>query len=114
MRGCQSVTETKRTTYFCASVCPSSSTADRLTEMKADGFSVQQLAMRDHESCNSLLVLLLVYRRGNNERVEGLKIRIGCKRCTIAQHCLVPAFANVRCCPFGYFARLTFGGSIND
>ena len=32
----------------------------------------------------------------------------------LSQHCFVPAFANLRCCPFGYFARLTFGGSIND
>jgi hypothetical protein len=43
MRGCQSVIETKRSTYFCASVCPSSSTADRLTEMKADGLAFSSL-----------------------------------------------------------------------
>ena len=33
------VTETKRSTYFCASVLPSSNTADRLTDMKAEGLA---------------------------------------------------------------------------
>jgi hypothetical protein len=65
--------------------------------------------MRDREGCDRLLVLLLMYRRGNNERVEALQIRIGCKRRAIAQSRLVPTFANTRCCPFGYFSRLPFG-----
>ena len=42
--------------------------------------------MRDHEGCNCLFGLLLVHRRGNNERMEGLKIRIRCKRCTYRAH----------------------------
>jgi hypothetical protein len=56
----------------------------------------------------------LVDRRGNNERVEGLKIQTRCESCAIAQVDLVPALANVRCRPFGNFPRLPFGRSINN
>jgi hypothetical protein len=68
--------------------------------------------MRGREVCDGVLMALLVDRRGKYERVEGLKTRTRCEPCAIAQLYLVPALANVRCCPFGYFARLTFGGSI--
>src|SRR4026207_1636955 len=70
--------------------------------------------MRAREVCDGVLMALLVDRRGNNERVEGLKTRTRCEPCAIAQLDLVPAFANVRCRPFGYFPRLPFGRSIKN
>src|SRR3990170_909393 len=70
--------------------------------------------MRDHEVYDCLLMVLLVDRRGDNERVVGFKIQIGFERCTITLFGLVPALANVRCRPFGNFSRLPFGRSINN
>jgi hypothetical protein len=59
-------------------------------------------------------MVLLVDRRGDNERVVGFKIQIGFERCTIMLFGLVPALANVRCRPFGNFSRLPFGRSISN
>ena len=70
--------------------------------------------MRGREVCDGVLMALLVDRRGNNERVERLKIRTRCEPCAIAQLDLVPPLANVRCRPFGNFPRLPFGRSINN
>src|SRR6476661_6194302 len=70
--------------------------------------------MRAREVCDGVLMALLVDRRGNNERVEGRKIRTRCEPCAIAQLDLVPALATMRCRPFGNFPRLPFGRSINN
>ena len=43
MCGCHPVSETKPSTYFCASVLPPSKTADRLTDMKAEGLVFRSL-----------------------------------------------------------------------
>ena len=70
--------------------------------------------MREREVCDGFLVVLLVDRRGNNERVKRFKIRPRCEPCAIVHLDLVPALANVRCRPFGNFPRLPFGRSINN
>ena len=70
--------------------------------------------MREHEVCDGFLMVLLVDRRGNNERVEGSELQIGCERCAIKQLDLVPALANMRCRPCGNFPRLPFGRSIDN
>ena len=49
--------------------------------------------MRHHKGRDRFLVLLLVHRGGNNERVEGLHIPVGGKRRAIPERCLVPAAA---------------------
>jgi hypothetical protein len=41
---------------------------------------VQQRAMRDDEACNGPLMVSLMDRRGNYERMKGLKIRTGLRR----------------------------------
>ena len=59
--------------------------------------------MRKYEVRDGLLVVLLVDRRGNDERVEGSELQIGYKRCAITQLDLVPALANMRCRPAAIF-----------
>ena len=59
--------------------------------------------MRDGEVCNGLLMVLLMNRCGDYERVEGLKIQIGHRRCAIAQLDMVLALANIRCRPSAIF-----------
>ena len=70
--------------------------------------------MRDDEVVDGLLMLLLMDRRGNYERMESLKSQIGYERCAIMQLNLMPALANVRRRPLGNFSRLPFGGSIDN
>jgi len=70
--------------------------------------------MRDHEVYDGVLVALLMDRSGNNEGWKAIKIRIGHVRCAIAQLDLMPALANVGCCPFGNFPRLPLGRSVNN
>ena len=69
--------------------------------------------MRDDEVCNGVLMVLLMNRRGDYERVEGLEIQIGHERSAITQLDMMLAPANLRCRPFGNFPRLPFGGSVN-
>ena len=62
--------------------------------------------MRDDEGCNGVLMVLLMNRRGDYERMEGLKIQIGQKRCAITQldmvrprTCVAVHSAIFRVCP---------------
>ena len=70
--------------------------------------------MRGREVCDGFLMARLVDRRGNNERVEGLKTRTRCEHGAIAQFDHVSGLPNVSCRPFGDFPRLSFGRSINN
>jgi hypothetical protein len=70
--------------------------------------------MRNREVCDGLLMALLVDRRGNNERVKGSNIKVGCERCAITEFHLMPALANVRGGPFGNLPCLPFSRSINN
>ena len=70
--------------------------------------------MRGGEVCDGVLMARLVDRRGNNERVEGLKTRTRCEHGAIAQFDHVSGLPNVACRPFGDFPRLSFGRSINN
>jgi len=70
--------------------------------------------MRNREVCDGLLMVLLVDRCGNNERVKGSDIKIGCERCAITELHLMPAFANMRGRPFGNLPCLPFSRSISN
>ena len=70
--------------------------------------------MWDGEVRNGFLMVLLMNRCGDYERVEEFKLQIGHRCCAIAQIDIVLAIANIRCRPLGNFPRLPFGSSIDD